>query len=179
MAECAAWDLMGTDEQFVPIVGYENYYLISNYGRVYSLRTKKCLTWTGGVYPKVVLSVNQVKVNKEIHRLVAEHFIPNPDNLPQVNHKDEDKWNPVWTNLEWCTAKYNRNYGSASDKIRHTTGHRINQYDLDGNFIQQFPSIKAAERATGASGSISHMIDNPNREYANGFLWRRAEVDLL
>ena len=54
---------------------------------------------------------------KKVHRLVAETFIPNPDNLPEVNHKDENKQNPSVSNLEWCTSKYNSNYGIRKERI--------------------------------------------------------------
>ena len=57
---------------------------------------------------------------KKIHRLVAQAFLPNPDNLPMINHKDEDKTNNRVDNLEWCTAKYNANYGTIQERHRNT-----------------------------------------------------------
>jgi hypothetical protein len=62
---------------------------------------------------------------KKGHRLVAEAFIPNPDNLPFINHKDENRQNNNVDNLEWCTAEYNNNYGTRKDKLRKTSGIRI------------------------------------------------------
>ena len=71
-------------------------------------------------YPYVHLSKDGKSVSKRIHRLVAEAFIPNPDNLPIVNHKDEDKTNNHVSNLEWCTNKYNSNYGNRCQNISKT-----------------------------------------------------------
>ena len=96
-------------------------YEISNYGRVLSL--KKCekilkphFNKKNG-YNQIVLCKNSVYKSFYIHRLVAEAFIDNPDNLPQVNHKDENKTNNYYDNLEWCDAIYNNNYGNHNRKI--------------------------------------------------------------
>jgi len=116
------------------IEGFEGLYQISTYGRVKSLGRyverircgqvgkfwvdEKIITscrCTGG-YVKVTLCKNGVHTQKMIHRLVAETFIPNPNNLPQVNHKDEDKTNNHIDNLEWCTDLYNKCYGTARQR---------------------------------------------------------------
>ena len=94
------------------IKGYEKYYLIYDDGRVWSIRSNKFLKpkveRTG--YLSVDLCVNKQKTRIKIHRLVAEAFIPNPNNLPYVNHKDKNKQNNKANNLEWCTIEYNVNY---------------------------------------------------------------------
>ena len=110
-------------EEWKSIPGYEGLYEVSSYGRIKSLeryrfnnggiqllkeRIMKPLNYNG--YKKVVLLKNGSKKIEYIHRLVAKLFIPNPDNLPCVNHKDEDKSNNRVDNLEWCTVKYNSNY---------------------------------------------------------------------
>lgn len=81
---------------------------------MYSYKSKKFLkpvkNNTG--YSIVCLHKDGEHKNYYIHRLVAEAYIPNPDNLPQVNHKDENKENNSLQNLEWCTHEYNNNYGS-------------------------------------------------------------------
>ena len=103
------------EEIYKDIEGYENLYQISNYGNVKSLISGKIrkLSKDRYGYLFIALSKNDVKKQYKVHRLVAEAFIPNPNNYPQVNHKDEDKKNNAASNLEWCTAKYNANYGTA------------------------------------------------------------------
>lgn len=115
-------------EEWRPIEGYEELYEVSSYGRVRSLDRyvvdslghrkfykSKVLSPakdTDG-YLKVGLSYNGKCKKCLVHRLAAQAFIPNLDNLPEVNHKDEDKTNNRVDNLEWCTTKYNVNYGTA------------------------------------------------------------------
>ena len=72
-------------------------------------------------YFQVSLSKNHKRYYFNVHRLVAIAFLPNPDNLPQVNHKDENPLNNILSNLEWCTAKYNCNYGTRNSKIPNKT----------------------------------------------------------
>ena len=124
-----------TEEIWRPIVGYEGLYEVSNTGRVRSLdRYVKCdyekyRLHKGKVlspgkdkdgYLSVVLSCNGKHKKIAVHRLVAQAFIPNPDDLPIINHKDEDKTNNRVDNLEWCTVKYNMNYGTRNIRIRET-----------------------------------------------------------
>ena len=100
------------DKIWKPIIGYENLYKINNYGEVLSLRSNKILkpNNNGIGYFIIQLCKNGKRKNYLIHRLVAEHFLDNPNNLPEVNHKDEDKSNNFVNNLEWCKHKYNMNY---------------------------------------------------------------------
>ena len=95
-----------------PIIGYENLYKINNYGEVLSLRSNKILkpNNNGIGYFIIQLCKNGKRKNYLIHRLVAEHFLDNPNNLTEVNNKDEDKSNNFVNNLEWCKHKYNMNY---------------------------------------------------------------------
>ena len=114
-------------EEWKDIKGYEGLYQISNLGRVKSLSridsrghklNEKILKpkIRGYGYKAVMLSKNNIHKLYYIHRLVAEAFIPNPDNLPCVNHIDENKNNNCIENLEWCTRKYNTNYGTRSKR---------------------------------------------------------------
>lgn len=101
--------------------GYEGRYQVSTEGGVWSVISQKRLktTTNKGGYLSVQLTASNGKIKREyIHRLVAIAFIDNPDNLPQVNHKDEDKQNNKIDNLEWCTAKYNNNYGTRNERAR-------------------------------------------------------------
>lgn len=96
---------------------YEGLYIVSNSGLVKSLITNRILKpRNSGDYDRVLLFKNKHTKECFIHKLVAEVFIPNPDNLPQVNHKDENKTNNCVDNLEWCTPSYNVNYGTCQER---------------------------------------------------------------
>lgn len=96
-------------EVWLPVVGFEEYYLISNTGKIFSIRSQRELIvkpkHTG--YMDIELNINGKVYYKRIHRLVAEAFIPNPENKPYINHKDGNKLNNNVTNLEWCTNSEN------------------------------------------------------------------------
>ena len=97
-------------------------YEISTFGRVKSLYTNKILKSykssksAKGYYMQVGLYKNHKKHKENIHRLVANTFIPNPNNYPIINHKDENPSNNYVDNLEWCTYKYNCNYGTGVER---------------------------------------------------------------
>lgn len=96
-----------TEEIWKDVVGYEGLYRISSHGRITNGKDKvKAVHIRKGYYSVILYNKTKWK-NKNIHRLVATHFIENPNNLPQVNHKDGNKLNNKVSNLEWCTAKYN------------------------------------------------------------------------
>ena len=104
------------------IPGYEGLYGVTKDGKVYSFRTKKFLkpAVDKGGYLYVCLTNNKTKKTYLSHRLVALTYIPNPNNYPQVNHKDENKQNNHVSNLEWCTNKYNINYGTGIQRRSNT-----------------------------------------------------------
>ena len=113
-------------EEWKDIEGYEGIYQVSNLGRVKSLRDnfhrprEKILNPVNDKlgYNIVCLHKDGKHKNYKIHRLVAIHFIENPNNYPQVNHKDENKTNNTVDNLEWCTSEYNNNYGTRNKKAQ-------------------------------------------------------------
>ena len=102
------------DEEWRDIRGYEGRYLISSLGRVYSNSRGRIMSITYDKYGYLQVCLCKTGERKlyRVHRLVAQSFIPNPNNLPEVNHKDENKINNCVSNLEWCTSKYNSNYGT-------------------------------------------------------------------
>ena len=126
------------------IKGYESLYAVTSCGRVYSYRGQKFLTPISDKdgYLRIKLCKNGNHKWFRIHRLVADAYIPNTDNLPQINHKDENKANNCLQNLEWCDCKYNNNYGTRIEKIKKP----ILQYDLDGNFVREWESASDVGR---------------------------------
>lgn len=114
-------------------------------------------------YCTVVLSKNKVEKGMNVHRLVAEAFIPNPNKYKEVNHKDENPSNNCVENLEWCTHKYNINYG-----IR---GKKAVQYDLQGNKIKEWNSAKDASEALGIQPTAICCCRSGRIKTAGGFKW--------
>lgn len=112
------------EEIWKDIKGYEGLYQVSNYGRVKSLNYNH--TGKEGIlspstdkdgYMHLILYKNGERETKKVHRLVAEAFMLNIDNLPDINHKDENPSNNHIDNLEWCTKEYNNNYGTHNEKL--------------------------------------------------------------
>lgn len=174
------------DERWLPIVGYEGLYEISNHGNVKRLPIiqtnsrgikRKLKGHLVPIYKKARylycdLTSNKITKHYRVHRLVAEAFIPNPEKLPEVNHKDENKENNHVNNLEWCDRLYNARYGCGKEKVAKALGKPIEQYDLNGNFIKEFPSISECTRQTGYN--IGFISDCCNGKYkrAYGFIWK-------
>lgn len=161
------------------IPGYEGLYQASNMGNIKSLfRYKKQLkahTQPTG-YKSVTLYKNHKKYFKLVHRLIAQTFIPNPDNKPAVNHLDENKANNKVSNLEWVTNKENQNYGHCMLKMAKKQGKPLIQYSLDGEKIDEFYSGGDAESKTGISRYKISLVANDIRHQAGGFLWRFKDV---
>ena len=161
-------------ESWKDIRGYEGYYQISNLGRVKSLKrefsrcnkhiTKKesimNLTPNNRGYLLVNFCVNNTRKKFLVHRLVAEAFIHNPNNLPQVNHIDENIKNNVFTNLEWCDNTYNNNYGSHRLNISKSMSKKVYCKELDRIFDSQ---TSFANYIGVSSALVSVCCHNPNR----------------
>ena len=156
------------------IVEYKGIYAVTPEGEVYSYKRKKFLKpWANGDgYLYVRLYKNGKGKKYYIHRLVAEAYIPNPDNLPQINHKDENKTNNCLHNLEWCDAKYNMNYGTRNEKVSNSRKKPIMQYDLGGNFIREWQSATDVGREV-QSAIVKCLKGKANTAY--GYKWKYKE----
>ena len=157
------------------------YYQVSNLGRVRSFKWGKeriLKQEKSRGYLRVSLSKNNNSYHKLVHRLVAEAFLDNPNNLPQVNHINEVKTDNRVENLEYCSMEYNQNYGthqqrSAITRLNHSRfSKRVLQYSLDGVLLSEFPSTKEVERQLGFGHSnIAHCCLGKCKQM-NGFIWR-------
>lgn len=169
------------------IKGFEGYYQVSDYGLVKSLsRTiirnnssykiqERILSpakhKSGYLY--VMLSKDGADYMKKVHRLVAEAFVPNPNNLPYVNHKDENKRNNISSNLEWCTAAYNINYSKNTIKAAKSIAVKIVSIDKQGNKVLYDSANLAARHINGDASCIIKVAKFINKTH-KGYVWRYA-----
>lgn len=159
------------------IPGYEGIYLASNLGRIRSKNGVLKPSKHRDGYLHVVFCVKGVRKTFLVHRLVALTFIPNPDNLPQINHKDENKTNNYIDNLEWCTMEYNIFYGTGQERGRINRGlpsnvKPVTQYSLDGEFIARYPSTMEAYRKTGITQASINACAHHIHHQMRGYVWR-------
>lgn len=173
------------EEIWKDVVGYEGYYQVSNFGRVKSLERKiparkakraksetiMNQTKNNTGYLMVNLCVNQFRKKFLVHRLVAIAFIPNPDNLPQINHKDENKENNCVDNLEWCNNVYNNNYGRHCENISKANGKPV----LCVETGEIFRSQRMAAKHIGVDQTQIYRCCNGKRKTTGGYHWKFAE----
>ena len=178
------------------IKGFEGLYKVSNLGKVKRIKRKikNQYIFKGEKDINYILKGNknqkgylQVKLFKDdeaknylIHRLVAETFIPNPNNYSQINHIDENKQNNCIDNLEWCTCNYNNNYGTKKQRLKlnhnpiiyNYVRKPVIQYDKDMNKIAEFISIIDANKVTKISFSNISSVCSGKRRTAGGYIWK-------
>lgn len=155
------------EEIWKDIPEFEDGYMISNLGRVYSKYTKKIRkTQFSRGYESITLKRDRKQHCLFVHRLVAQTFLPNPNNLPIVNHKDENPMNNCVDNLEWCTYSYNNSYNGIAKKKSEKFQKKVYVYDKEGNLEREYSSVREAERdIKGSSGSISMACRGLNYTY--------------
>ena len=161
------------------IQGYEGYYQVSSCGRVKSLyKNGKILSQNinNRGYCFVMLYKNKKYHHALVHRLVAQEFIPNEGDLPQVNHKDEDKTNNCVDNLEWCTNLYNNLYHNKAVKTGVKEGKPVAQYALNGQLVKTWRSAHEAERAGYHARHIGECCSGKIKTHL-GYMWRFVEGD--
>jgi hypothetical protein len=165
------------------VKGYEGLYLVSDDGRVYALprtieTSYRTVNRSGKLlkpgkrgkgrtlYEFVVLSDGEQSKHHAVHRLVATAFLDNPDNLPEVNHIDENPLNNHASNLEWCDRQYN---------IEYSKNKPVAQYDTDGMKIAEYKSIKYAASLTGISRTSIGNVLNGWSMTAGGYVWKYSK----
>lgn len=163
------------------IEGYESLYQVSNMGRVKSLgnggsnsKERILKAEKNHCYLRVSLSKEGKKKHYRVHRLVATAFIPNLDNLPQVNHIDENKTNNCAINLEWCSSEYNHNYGTHNKRVAEsqTNDPKRSKRVLCIETGVIYPSTKQVERELGFANSNISAVCLGKRKRAYGYTWR-------
>lgn len=166
-------------EKSLDFLGYPNY-SVTDDGRVFSLDYRH----TGKkneLKPRLYCGYNRITLCKDgkvkyilIHRLVALAFIPNPDNLPIINHKDENPSNNNVENLEWCSIKYNNTYGTRLERSAIARSKPIKQFSKDGIFIKDWINAREIERELGYKHSCISQCCNGKLKSAHGYIWRYA-----
>ena len=153
------------NEVWKDVKHYEGLYLVSNMRIVFSLITNRylSLSFTKDGYLKVKLQ-GQTEL---VHRLVALAFIPNPDGYPQVNHINEIKTDNRVDNLEWCSSKYNVNFGSRTKKATEKFSRKVRCVETG----KEYASAREAERETQILNSSINQVCNGKRKTAGGYHW--------
>ena len=163
-------------EELKDIKDYEGLYAITRDGKVWSYKRKKFLKCSdnGKGYYQISLCKDGKGKNYLIHRLVAEAYIPNPEGLPQVNHRDENPQNNCASNLEWCDAKYNANYGTRTERSNKKRSKPVYCIELDKTFY----GARQAARELGLDNSNIIKCCKGKVKTHGGFHWMYAETSV-
>lgn len=156
------------------VVGFEGLYAITENGEVWSYRTNrfiKSFVRSNGYLQTLLVDKNGNKRTLKNHRMVAEAYIPNPDNLPDVNHIDENKLNNNVNNLEWMTHYDNMNYGNRNLKTSKALRKKVRCVELD----KIFNSITEAAYFINRSGSGISEVLNGKQKMAGGYHWEYVQ----
>lgn len=174
------------NEEWRDIKGFETLYQISNYGRLKSIgKNNKSKNNNKTIirktfpnhkgYLSCIIYNNIGKYSVRIHRLVAENFIDNPLSKKQVNHIDGNKQNNRIDNLEWCTNSENQIHAYRNGLEKPRFQKKVNQYDLDGNYIQTFEYIIEVTRKIGIDNSSISEVCKGKRKTAGGYIWKYVD----
>jgi hypothetical protein len=172
-------------EVWKDILGFGGRYQISNFGRVKSFagyghvkcRILKQSTNKYGYKYVTLYGKNGEKKKYHIHRLVATAFLPNPLNLPEVNHKDEQKSHNFSENLEWSTCSDNINYGTHNQRCADSKRKPILQLLPDGTLVKEWGSTDEAARTLGFTQPNINKCLHQKRNLANGYKWQRKILE--
>lgn len=180
------------EEVWKDVPGYDGLYQVSNKGQVKSMYfhaqkgkgnnlkdNPKILIPSVDSYGYKIVSLcnGDTKKTVTVHKLVAAAFIPNPDNLPCINHMDENKQNNCVENLEWCTVEYNNSYGTKGERTAQTLKKKVYQYDQEMNLIAVYDGAIDAEKETGVSRSNICICIKGRTKTAGGFIWKDEPLE--
>lgn len=162
-------DFYTEKKEFVPLKGYENEYSIAKDGRILSKLTDQYVRTSidSNGYLKVTLWKDGARQTARVHILVAQQFIPNPDNLPVINHIDGDKTNPNYTNLEWCTQQENVQHAFRTGLTTKTSNKKVVRGDG-----RVYGSLTEAAKENGITKSAISKAIHGTRKTAGGFTWK-------
>lgn len=167
-------------EQWKDVPGWENLYMVSNTGKVWSQITgkiRKTAFNTDG-YEVIMLSRDGKQFGTFVHRLVAMAFLPNPNNYPVVNHKDENPKNNHVDNLEWCSYYYNLTYNNSHKKRAAKRGYDVYQYNHEGKLVGVYPNTRTAAKIVGGShGNIAASCKH-NKGTVKGYVFSYHELSV-
>lgn len=163
-----------------PLNGFDGAYYISINGDVIStnymntgrIKHLKPFIQNGG-YRRIMLTYRGTSRHYLIHTLVGKTFLPNPMKYPIINHKDENPSNNNVSNLEWCTHKYNVNYGTANNRRSKSLEKKIYQIDKTGTIVAVWDSLTQASESGFDAGHISRCARGLRKTHG-GFKWRYA-----
>ena len=176
------------NEEWRDVIGYEGLYQVSNHARIRSverivkhskggdklLRSKEKKPFhTSNGRMRVELSKNGVNKKHSLHVIVAKAFVPNPKNLEEVNHKDENPKNNCPENLEWCTHLYNMNYGTRTQRASESRFKSVGMYHPKENVLMRvFVSMKEAAEFLNVSNSCITISCKKEKRLIKGYKFK-------